>query len=128
MILSYILVFLLAAIPLFELITVIPLAIIGGLSPVLTAIVAFLGNALTVVLLIVFVDQVKKWMKKRKQKKRMQEIIHVEEVAAAQADAEGMEESKKASVPVYFLTNMAYPAWRSLALFSSDLIYPHLWV
>ncbi|WP_404354812.1 small multi-drug export protein [Cytobacillus firmus] len=94
MLLSYIFVFLLAAIPLFELITVIPLAIIGGLSPVLTAIVAFLGNALTVVLLIIFVDQVKKWMKKRKQK-RMQEIMHVEEVAAAQADAEGMKESKK---------------------------------
>ncbi|MGM0776046.1 MAG: small multi-drug export protein [Bacillota bacterium] len=95
MFLSYILVFLLAAIPLFELVAVIPLAIIGGLSPVLTAILAFLGNALTVVLLIVFVDQVKKWMRKRKQKKRMQDIMHVEEVAAAQADSEGMEESKK---------------------------------
>ncbi|WP_051488864.1 small multi-drug export protein [Cytobacillus firmus] len=69
MLLSYLFVFLLAAIPLFELVAVIPLAIIGGLSPVLTAILAFLGNALTVVLLIVFVDQVKKWMRKRKQKK-----------------------------------------------------------
>lgn len=43
MFLSYIFVFLLAAIPLFELVAVIPLAIIGGLSPVLTAILAFWG-------------------------------------------------------------------------------------
>ncbi len=93
MFLSYLLVFILAAIPLFELVAVIPLAVIGGLSPVLTAILAFLGNALTVVLLIVFVDHIKKWMSKRKQKRNQDEIQ--EEPIAAEAETESMEESKK---------------------------------
>ncbi|EMR06779.1 Putative small multi-drug export protein [Bhargavaea cecembensis DSE10] len=39
----------------------VPLGIIGGLSPVPVAITAFVGNAITVVLLVVFVDKVKKW-------------------------------------------------------------------
>ncbi|HBV98378.1 MAG: DNA-binding protein [Peptococcaceae bacterium BICA1-7] len=66
---SYLLVFLLAAIPLVELIAVVPLAIIGGLSPVPVAILGFLGNLLTVMLLIVFVDRVKRLMKTRRQKR-----------------------------------------------------------
>ncbi|MCA0986557.1 small multi-drug export protein [Alkalihalobacillus algicola] len=95
LILSYLLVFLLAAIPLFELVTVVPLAIIGGLSPVLTAILALLGNALTVVLLIIFVDHVKKWMRKRKQK-RMQDGVQEEDEGETPEDhGEEMEESKK---------------------------------
>lgn len=97
MFLSYLFVFILAAIPLFELVSVIPLAVIGGLSPVLTAVLAFLGNALTVVLLIVFVDHVKKWMRKRKQK-RMQGVMQgvmQDEGMAAEANVERMEESKK---------------------------------
>jgi uncharacterized membrane protein len=69
MFISYLLVFLLAATPLFELVTVIPLAIIGGLPPVPVAIVGFLGNLLTVVLLIVFVDRVKGWIRARKMKR-----------------------------------------------------------
>ncbi|WP_270180757.1 small multi-drug export protein [Alkalihalobacillus sp. CinArs1] len=91
MFLSYLLVFILAAVPLFELVAVIPLAIIGGLSPIPTAILALLGNALTVVLLIVFVDKVKSWMGKRKQK-RMREGTQDESI---EANGEGMEESKK---------------------------------
>ncbi|WP_338472616.1 small multi-drug export protein [Niallia sp. XMNu-256] len=93
MFLSYLFVFILAAIPLFELVAVIPLAVIGGLSPVLTAVLAFLGNALTVVLLIVYVDHVKKWMRKRKQK-RMQGVLQ-DEGMAEEADVEGTEDSKK---------------------------------
>ncbi|QNF30404.1 small multi-drug export protein [Metabacillus elymi] len=69
MFISYFLVFLLAAIPLFELVTVVPLAIIGGLSPVPVAILGFLGNLVTILLLVVFVDKVKGWMKARKQKR-----------------------------------------------------------
>lgn len=69
MFVSYLLVFLLAGIPLVELIAVVPLAIIGGLSPVPVAILGFLGNALTVILLIVFVDRVRGWMRARKQKR-----------------------------------------------------------
>ncbi|SDH67126.1 Uncharacterized membrane protein [Alteribacillus persepolensis] len=70
MFLSYLFVFLLAAVPLFELVAVIPLAIFGGLSPVPTAVLAFLGNLVTVILVIVFVDKVKKWMQKRKNRKQ----------------------------------------------------------
>lgn len=69
MFISYVLVFLLAAIPLFELIAVVPLAIIGGLSPVPVAILGFLGNLLTVMLLIVFVDRVRGWISARKKKR-----------------------------------------------------------
>ncbi len=93
MFLSYFLVFLLAAIPLFELVAVIPLAIIGGLSPVLTGILAFLGNALTVVLLIVFVDKFKVWRKKRKQKRLKDVVQEVGETTEAHVDE--MQESKK---------------------------------
>ncbi|KQL19672.1 small multi-drug export protein [Cytobacillus solani] len=71
MIVSYFLVFLLAAIPLFELITVIPLAIIGGLAPVPVAILGFLGNLLTILLLIVFVDKIKLLLRTRKQKRNV---------------------------------------------------------
>ncbi|RSL30728.1 DNA-binding protein, partial [Salibacterium salarium] len=70
MFLSYVLVFVLASIPLVELAAVIPLAVIGGLHPVPAAILAFLGNALTVFLLIVFIDRVKKWLKKRKDRQK----------------------------------------------------------
>ncbi|RSL35003.1 DNA-binding protein, partial [Salibacterium salarium] len=70
MFLSYVLVFVLASIPLVELAAVIPIAVIGGLYPVPAAILAFLGNALTVFLLIVFIDKVKKWLKKRKDRQK----------------------------------------------------------
>ncbi|MBP2239525.1 putative membrane protein [Cytobacillus eiseniae] len=69
MLISYFLVFLLAAVPLFELVTVIPLAIIGGLSPIPVAILGFLGNLLTILLLILFVDKIKLLLKTRKQKR-----------------------------------------------------------
>ncbi len=93
MFLSYLLVFVLAAIPLFELVAVIPLAIIGGLSPVLTGVLAFLGNALTVILLIVFVDKFKIWRRKRKQK-RTKDVIQ-EEGETTEAHVEEVQESKK---------------------------------
>lgn len=88
MFVSYLLVFVLAAIPLFELITVVPLAIIGGLSPIPVAITGFLGNLLTVVLLIVFVDKGKDWLKARKlrrnEKQVNEEIQNCEDVSQEQ--------------------------------------------
>ncbi|WP_347488694.1 small multi-drug export protein [Desulfoscipio sp. XC116] len=69
MFISYLLVFVLASIPLLELVTVVPLAILGGLSPAPVGILGFLGNALTVLLLIVFVDKVKGWIRARKKKR-----------------------------------------------------------
>jgi len=66
MVLTYFIVFLLAAIPFFELAAIVPIAIVGGLPSVPVMITAFLGNMLTIVLLIVFVDKIKAWRKKRK--------------------------------------------------------------
>lgn len=93
MFISYLLVFILAAIPLFELITVIPLAVIGGLSPIPVAILAFIGNSLTILLLILFVDKVKTWRKKRKQKRM---IASEQEAATLEYEAEVETDSKKA--------------------------------
>lgn len=85
---SYLLVFVLAATPLFELVTVVPLAIVGGLSPIPVAIIGFLGNLLTVVLLILFVDKVKGWLKARKLRRNgehlHEEIQNGEEVSQGQ--------------------------------------------
>ncbi|MBM7602921.1 putative membrane protein [Metabacillus crassostreae] len=93
MFISYLLVFVLAAVPLFELIAVIPLAIIGGLSPIPVAILAFLGNALTILLLILFVDKIKTWRKKKKQKRM---AVSGQEAATLENAAEVENDSKKA--------------------------------
>ncbi|MFJ5963696.1 small multi-drug export protein [Bacillus sp. NPDC093026] len=63
---GYVLVFVLAALPFFEVVGVVPLAILSGLHPVTTAIIGFIGNFLTVLLLIIFVDRFKNWRLKRK--------------------------------------------------------------
>lgn len=66
MLISYIIIFLLAAIPFFEVIVIIPVAIVGGLPAIPVMIVAFLGNLLTLGLLIVFVEKIKAWRRKKK--------------------------------------------------------------
>lgn len=66
--LEYFLVFLGAAIPLFEVALVIPLGIVSGLSPVWVMILAFTGNILTVLVVIVGFQKVKEWMESRKRK------------------------------------------------------------
>lgn len=53
----------------FEVIGVVPFAILSGLHPVTTAVIGFIGNFLTVLLLIVFVDRFKAWWLKRKEEK-----------------------------------------------------------
>jgi UPF0716 family protein affecting phage T7 exclusion len=55
--LGYALVFLLAAIPLVEVLLVIPTAVALGLNPALVALAAFAGNLATVVLVIVSSDR-----------------------------------------------------------------------
>lgn len=63
---EYILVFIFAAIPWFEIALIIPLAIISGLNPVLVALVAFLGNLATVYLLVIFFEKFKAWREKKR--------------------------------------------------------------
>ncbi|KLK99583.1 DNA-binding protein [Bacillus pumilus] len=66
---GYVLVFVLAALPFFEVIGVVPFAILSGLHPVTAAVIGFIGNFLTVLFLIVFVDRFKAWWLKRKEEK-----------------------------------------------------------
>lgn len=66
---GYVLVFVLAALPFFEVVGVVPLAILSGMHPVPTAVIGFIGNFFTVFLLIVFVDRFKAWRLKRKEDK-----------------------------------------------------------
>lgn len=66
--LAYLLVFALAATPFFEMIAVIPLAMVWGLHMIPVAILAFLGNIITVILVILMMNQIKNWLQKRREK------------------------------------------------------------
>src|SRR5690625_6871664 len=66
---QYLLVFLGAAIPWLEVLIVVPLGIVWGLSPVIVMIVGFLGNIITVVPVIFMFDKIRKWYTRRREKK-----------------------------------------------------------
>jgi uncharacterized membrane protein len=66
---EYFLVFLGAAIPWLEIALVIPLGIVSGLSPFWVMVLAFVGNLLTVLILIIGFDRIKSWMIKRQEAK-----------------------------------------------------------
>lgn len=76
MLVTYTIIFLLAAIPFLEIAMIIPLAIIGGVPAVPTMIVAFFGNLLTIVLLIVFLDKIREWRRKRKKEEQTDSKRH----------------------------------------------------
>ena len=67
--LEYSLVFLGAAIPWIEIMIVIPLGIVRGLSPVWVMVWSFAGNISTIFLLIIGFRQIKEWMDNRTRKK-----------------------------------------------------------
>ncbi|APW99240.1 small multi-drug export protein [Halobiforma lacisalsi AJ5] len=62
----YLLVFVFAAIPVIEILVVVPIAIGLGLDPVVTGVVAFAGNVLSVYALIVFYRRVAAWLRRRR--------------------------------------------------------------
>lgn len=66
---EYFLIFLGAAIPWLEIALVIPIGIVSGLSPIWVMILAFVGNMLTVGLLIIGFDKFKIWWIKRQEAK-----------------------------------------------------------
>lgn len=70
---TYTIIFLLAAIPFFEVAMIVPFAIIGGIPAIPVIIIAFLGNLLTIILLIVFIDYFRNWRKKKKDNKEKSE-------------------------------------------------------
>lgn len=69
MIYEYVLIFLGAAIPWFEIALVIPLGIVWGLSPFWVMVVAFVGNMITVLALILGFDKFQVWYIKRQEAK-----------------------------------------------------------
>lgn len=69
MIYEYALIFIGAAIPWFEIALVIPLGIVWGLSPSMVMLVAFVGNMLTVLMLIIGFDKFRDWYTKRQEAK-----------------------------------------------------------
>lgn len=69
MIYEYFMVFLGAAIPWMEIALVIPLGVVWGLSPFWVMVLAFVGNLLTVLALILGFDKFKIWHQKRQLEK-----------------------------------------------------------
>ncbi len=65
---AYLVVFVLAATPFFEVVGVIPIGVAAGLSSIPVTLISCLGNLLTIWLLIVLIDRIKQWMQKRKEK------------------------------------------------------------
>lgn len=66
---AYFTVFILGAVPFLEATIVIPVAVAAGLHALPVSILAFLGNTLTIWLLIFLMDHVIAWMRQRKEKK-----------------------------------------------------------
>ncbi|MFE8700832.1 small multi-drug export protein [Cytobacillus sp. FJAT-54145] len=66
---AYIVVFVLAALPFFEAYGVIALSIFAGLPEIPVILISLFGNILTVLLLILFIDRIKEWRRKRKGEK-----------------------------------------------------------
>ncbi|WP_246050177.1 small multi-drug export protein [Aquibacillus sediminis] len=126
MMLSYLSVFLVAATPLLELIVVIPVAIVGGLSPVPVALMAFAGNAITVFLLIVFIDRVKQWIRSRKKKRATAvetEPVSTTNTELVQEEFTFEEDSKKAKRARHMFDKYGLPG---LALIGPFIIGSHI--
>lgn len=66
---AYAVVFVLAATPFFEVLTVIPLGVLAGMNAFAVAVVAFIGNMATILLLILLMDRVKAWLARRRERK-----------------------------------------------------------
>jgi uncharacterized membrane protein len=67
--LAYLIVFILAATPFFEVVGVIPLGVLAGMNAPAVALIAFVGNLATIWLLILLIDRVKLWLERRKARK-----------------------------------------------------------
>lgn len=63
---EYIVVFLLAATPWFEIAAVIPLGIVRGLQPVVVVILSFIGNLSTIILVVYLFEKIKDFIVRKK--------------------------------------------------------------
>lgn len=66
MFVTYLIIFILAAIPMLEIAAIIPVGIIGGLPAIPVMVTAFVGNLITIILLILFLDKIRSWRRKKK--------------------------------------------------------------
>lgn len=65
---QYALIFIGAAIPWLEVLIVVPLGIVWGLSPLIVMVVGFIGNVITVIPVILIFDKLKGWYVGRRKK------------------------------------------------------------
>lgn len=63
---EYIVVFLLAATPWFEIAAVIPLGIVRGLQPIIVVILSFIGNLSTIILVVYLFEKIKDFIVRKK--------------------------------------------------------------
>ena len=87
---AYILVFLFAAVPFFEVVGVISIGILAGLSTVPVVVMAFLGNLITMVLVILLGDKIKNWNRKRKGKS-----VQIEKIGQIEHDEQEDKSTKR---------------------------------
>lgn len=66
----YLSIFILGAIPMFEAIYVIPIAILGGTNFLLSLVSGLAGNFLSVLIVVIFSEKVKNWFMKNKESRR----------------------------------------------------------
>ncbi|MET3574275.1 small multi-drug export protein [Bhargavaea ullalensis] len=63
---AYGLVFLLGAVPMVEAYVIVPVGVLGGLSPVLALAAGIAGNVLTVLVVVLFMDRYRRWRERRR--------------------------------------------------------------
>src|SRR5699024_12328168 len=68
LLIAYIIVFILSAVPLLEAFIVVPIGIVGGMDFFMTNIIGIAGNLLTLLILIIMMDRIKKWYLDRREK------------------------------------------------------------
>ncbi|MEG0771091.1 MAG: small multi-drug export protein [Clostridia bacterium] len=77
-------VFICALLPIVELRGAVPLGIVQGIDPVITFIVAFLGNMLPIPFILLFISSILKWMKKISFLKKIVDFIENKAQKAAE--------------------------------------------
>lgn len=68
LIIAYVIVFILSAVPLLEAFIVVPVGIIGGMDFTMTNIIGIAGNLVTLLMLIIMMDRIKKWYLNKREK------------------------------------------------------------
>lgn len=73
---TYVVLFLLAAAPWFEVFLVIPLGMGIGLNPIAVAITGFIGNLIPILLIVLFFKKLSAWRARRKERQRIKQAAY----------------------------------------------------